>query len=176
MKKTTCFPPFNEIPPVIISLLSHFQSYAETRALFLAQLGLPSSCRDPFSEFSEMLAAALLNATLADSRIQTGYDLIRPNGRKVQVKYLSNPSGKWINEHPLRFPDGVDEYALVVFESLQVKSVLVFRQETINQVCALLRKKHPDQDRTLQFTQRNYKTILARRAEFAALDVEIFEF
>lgn len=161
---------------IITSLLTNFQTYSEARRLFLEQLELPTSCRDPLSEFSEMLVAALLNATLANSRVQKDYDLTRLNGNKVQVKYLSNPAGKWINEHPLRFPEGVHEYALVVFVNLQLETVLIFNSETLTQVCALLGKKHPDQDKTLQFTRRNYETILARRDKFTSLGMEVYRF
>jgi hypothetical protein len=94
----------------------------------------------------------------------------------VQVKYLSNPAGKWINEHPIRFPEGVHEYALVVFVNLQLETVLIFNSETLTQVCALLGKKHPDQDKTLQFTRRNYETILARRDKFTSLGMEVYRF
>ena len=116
---------------VVDELVSQFQSYSKSRSRFLEQLNLSKSCRDPLAEFSEVLVGKLLNATLADSRVQKGYDLVKPNQRLVQVKYLCNPSGNWINEHPIKFPDSVDEYALVIFVSLQLESVLVFQRETL---------------------------------------------
>ena len=145
----------NSLSSSIIELLSQFQAYSKARSQFLEQLNLSKSCRDPLAEFSEILLSKILNATLADSRVQKGYDLIRPNQRLVQVKYLLNPSKVWINEHPIKFPPLVDEYALVIFISLQLESVLIFQRETLSQVCALLAKAHPNQDTTLQFTRRN---------------------
>ena len=160
----------------VAGLLSQFQIYSQSRSQFLEQLNLSKSCRDPLAEFSEVLVGKILNATLADSRVQKGYDLIKPNQRLVQVKYLCNPSRTWINEHPLKFPDSVDEYALVVFVSLQLESVLVFQRETLGQVCSLLGKTHPNQDTTLQFTRRNYETILTKKSEFEKLGLEVYRF
>lgn len=122
----------NSLPSSVIELLSEFQAYSKARSQFLDQLNLSKSCRDPLAEFSEILVGKILNATLADSRVQKGYDLIRPNQRLVQVKYLLNPSRSWINEHPIRFPPLVDEYALVIFISLQLESVVVFHRETLS--------------------------------------------
>ncbi len=166
----------NSFSSGVVELLSQFESYSKSRGRFLEQLNLSKSCRDPLAEFSEVLVGKLLNATLADSRVQKGYDLIKPNQRLVQVKYLCNPSRNWINEHPVKFPDSVDEYALVIFVSLQLESVLVFQRETLWQVCALLGKTHPNQDTTLQFTRRNYENIISGKSEFEKLGLEIFRF
>jgi hypothetical protein len=160
----------------VADLLAHYRDYAQNRKKFLAVSGLPDSCRDPLAEFSEILAAAVLNASKADSRVQKGYDLTRTNGRKVQVKYLCNPSRGWINEHYVYFADGVDDYALVIFEGLDLRSVIVFARESISQVTALLKKRHPNRDLSIQFTQQNYRTILARQAEFLGLGIELHQF
>lgn len=161
---------------VVDELVSQFQNYSKSRSRFLEQLHLSKSCRDPLAEFSEVLVGKLLNATFADSRVQKGFDLVKPNRRLVQVKYLCNPSGNWINEHLIKFPDSVDEYALVIFVSLQLESVLVFQRETLGQVCALLGKAHPNQDITLQFTRRNYEKILSEKSKFEKLGLEIHRF
>jgi hypothetical protein len=166
----------NSLSNGIAELLSQFQNYSKARGQFLEQLNLSKSCRDPLAEFSEILVGKLLNATLADSRVQKGFDLIRPNQRLVQVKYLLNPSRVWINEHPLKFPPMVDEYALVIFIALQLETVLVFHRENLSQVCSLLAKAHPNQDTTLQFTRRNYETILSKKSEFEKLGLEVFRF
>jgi len=166
----------NSLPSNVIELLSQFQIYSKSRSQFLEQINLSKSCRDPLAEFSEVLVGKILNATLADSRVQKGYDLIKPNQRLVQVKYLCNPSRNWINEHPIKFPDTVDEYALVIFVSLQLESVLVFQRETLSQVCSLLAKAHPNQDTTLQFTRRNYETILSKKSKFEKLGLEVYSF
>ena len=166
----------NPFSSSVVELLSQFQIYSKARGQFLEQLNLSKSCRDPLAEFSEILVGKILNATLADSRVQKGYDLIRPNQRLVQVKYLLNPSRVWINEHPIIFPSTVDEYALVIFVALQLEAVLVFQRETLSQVCSLLAKAHPNQDTTLQFTRRNYETILSEKSKFEKLGLEVYRF
>lgn len=134
------------------------------------------SCRDPFSEFSEIIVAQLKQATHASSRVQKGYDLISKEGKFIQVKYLSNPDNKWINEHPIVFDEDLSEYALVIFVGLKLESIIIFPRETLGKVCRHLGKKHPKQETTLQFTQRNYKMILDNEDTFASFGVEVFQF
>ena len=160
----------------VSELLEQFQAYASARVSFLSQLQQDKSCRDPLAEFSEVLVALLLGAKRAASRVQKGYDLIKLNGRRVQVKYLANPSTGWINWHTVHFTENNEDYALAVFVAFQLQSVLVFPRETISQVCNLLGKRHPHQDTALQFTERNHKVILADPLRFEALGVEIFQF
>ena len=156
-------------------LLTHLRTYSRARADFLEQLGCAQSCRDPFAEFSEILVAQVLQASMAPSRVQKGYDLVRSSGRRIQVRYLCNPNGQWVNRHVVHFTDEINDYALVVFVELQVESVLIFPRETIWQVCRLLGKRHPNQDSTLQFTERNYETILAEQSRFQTLAMEIYQ-
>ncbi|MBO3739487.1 hypothetical protein [Actinoplanes flavus] len=69
---------------------------------------------------------ALLGGELAASRVQAHWDLELPGGSKVQVKYLANPAGRWVNEHTVRRPAGeVQQYALVLFEAFAVVGVVV---------------------------------------------------
>ncbi len=157
-------------------LLALYRGYTQSRKQFLAAMGLPTSCRDPLAEFSEILVAKLLDAKMAGSRVQKGYDMVKPDDRRVQVRYLCNPSQGWINEHYVYFAGGVDDYALVIIEGLDLSSVLLFPRETIGQVATLLKKRHPKRDISIQFTQRNYRTILAKQSDFAGLGVEIYRF
>ena len=157
------------------SLRAAFQDYVKARQRFLETIGTPTSCRDPLAEFSERLAAEVLDASIASSRVQKGYDLIRRStGRKVQVKYLCNPSERWINEHHIRFPEGVEEYALVVFERLHLRAILVFPRENLEAINAVLKKRHGRQATELQFTRRNFQTICMAQDKFKALGVEIY--
>lgn len=158
------------------NLLEQYQAYANARMRFLSQIDQVKSCRDPLSEFSEVLVAHLLEAKLPTSRVQKGYDLIRPNGRRVQVKYLSNPSIGWINWHTIYFTELNEDYALAVFVTFSLKSILVFPCETIEIVCKCLGKYHAYQDTTLQFTERNHNYILNNPEIFKELGVEIFRF
>lgn len=154
--------------------ISSYQIYAEARRQFLRTLGCDDSCRDPLSEFAERLVNQQLDGTLASSRVQEGYDLVTPNGRRVQVKSLANPSGTWRNGHTLVFSDNIDDYAVVFFEDLEVRAIIVFCRETLSQVCAALKKRHANQDKTLHIYQANLNTILANPTAFAALGVTCY--
>ena len=159
----------------VTDLISHFRAYAQARVAFLSLLHRPASNRDPLAEFSEFLVARLLHGTLAPSPTQKGYDLKR-DGSTVQVRYLANTGHAWVNEHHVIFTKDVDEYALVVFIGLELQAVLVFKRETIGQVCNLLGKKHPNQHTSLQLTKRNYDRILAEPAKFASVGLEVRTF
>jgi len=152
------------------------RAYAEARRQFLSSFGRGDSCRDPLTEFSEHVVQTLLDATRAKSRVQKGYDLIRPNGRFVEVRSLSNPTAAWErNEHAVVLSDTHHDYALVVFEEFLVRAVLVFPRETLADVCLLLKKRHGDTHRQLQFTRVNFETILANKPEFEQLGVLVFQ-
>ena len=109
---------------------------------------------------------------MAQSRVQKGWDFTDGEGRRVQVRYLSNPAGPWVNEHLVDFRgDGCDRYALVLFEALDLVAMIVFDREGLERVCAALKKRHPRQDLTLQFTSANYRAIAAEPECFVGLGV-----
>jgi hypothetical protein len=151
-----------------------FLAYSNARRQFLQSIGCEDSCRDPLAEFAERLVHQQLGGTLADSRVQKGFDLICPSGRRVQVKYLANPLGRWRNEHIIAFSDETDDYALLILEAFDIRALLVFRRETLGHVCAALKKKHPNQAEVLQFTQVNFNQIISRSDEFERLGVRMF--
>ena len=153
---------------------SLFRTYCEARRQFLRALGCDDSCRDPLSEFAERLVRDQLAGTLASSRVQKGHDLITPDGRRVQVKYLANPSGAWRNGHTVDFGGGMDDYAVVFFEGLGIRAILLFRRETIGSVCALLKKRHLNQDRTLQLGQVDFNKIVGNARLFEAIGVSCY--
>ena len=148
--------------------------YSTARAEFLRELGVAGSNRDPLAEFSEYFAVSLLGGRLADSRVQKGYDLIDAQGRYVQVRYLANAAERWVNEHLVIFDEGLDAYALLIFENLAPTGMVVFPRAAVSAVGAALGKRHPNQDRTLQLTQANWLALLARQAEFVALGLAFF--
>lgn len=148
-------------------------TYRAARKEFLRALNCTGSCRDPLSEFSESLVCELLDGTLAKSRTQPAYDLIDGNGRRVQVRYLSNPSADWRNEHEVKFTEVIDDYAVVFFEDLDLRAAILFPRETIAAVCGKLGKKHRDRDRTLQLTSVNFQKLLAAPDDFSKLGVRI---
>jgi len=149
-------------------------TYGAARREFLVALGIPASNRDPLAEFSERLVAELVGGRLADSRVAKGYDVVDPDGRKIQVRYLANPEGAWVNEHLVTFDDDLDFYALVIVEALEPTAVTCFARHTLAQVCAQLGKRHPQQERTLQLTRVNAKALLVDRAQFAPLGVRVW--
>jgi hypothetical protein len=157
-------------------LIKHFQEYRRARLALLDILGYPHSNRDPLAEFSERLVASLLGGRLAESRVEKGYDVVTPEGRRVQVKYLANPDGTWVNEHTVKFTADMDAYAVVFFANLRPATVLIFQRKGCVAVAAALSKHHPAQETTLQLTQRNYEQILRQCDRFAALGVDVFNF
>lgn len=152
-------------------LVAAMSVYRAARRDFLEALGIPISNRDPLAEFSERLVTELVGGRLADSRVAKGYDVIDTQECKIQVRYLANPEGRWINEHLVKFDEGVDFYALVIVEALEPRAVILFARQTLQDVCVLLGKRHPNQDVTLQLTQLNVKALLADQAGFKALGV-----
>jgi hypothetical protein len=75
----------------IAELVSAIERYRTARLAFLNVLGVAISNRDPLAEFSERLVAALPGGSVADSRTQKGYDVVAPQGERIQVKFLANP-------------------------------------------------------------------------------------
>lgn len=151
-----------------------FKNYIVARKQLLKAIGCTNSNRDPLSELSEHIAKRLLGGELAASRVQKDFDLIRKNGKKVQVKYLANSLSKWINEHKIEFKKGMDEYALIIFENLYPKTLICFKKEFLSEVCKKLRKSHSNQSTTLQFTQKNYNIILSDKGTFESVGMEVF--
>jgi len=156
-------------------LLEVLAGYRQGRRRLLVALGCSASNRDPLAEFSERLVAGLLGGRLAASRVQKGHDLVTLAGETVQVRYLANVSGGWVNEHTVSFEEHLDRYALVVFEDFDPKAVLVFPREAMGVICAMLGKRHPNQARTLQLTQRNYRQFLTERERFEQVGMKILQ-
>jgi hypothetical protein len=152
------------------TLLAALGTYRAARKEFLSALGCQGSNRDPFAEFAEHVALAVVGGEMAKSRVQKGWDFTDTDGRRVQVRYLANPDGRWVNEHLVDFRgEGCDRYALVLFEALDLVGIVVFEREAIAQLGAALKKRHPGQGEMLQFTAANFRSIAAEPERFAAL-------
>lgn len=158
-----------------LGIVRAMATYRAARRLFLNELGVPASNRDPLAEFSERLVATLVGGRLADSRVAKGYDVVDPEGYKIQVRYLANPAGGWVNGHLVDFDDGLDRYALVLVEALEPKAVICFARETLSDVCARLRKRHAHQERTLQLTRANAEALISDRSGFVPLKVRVWK-
>jgi hypothetical protein len=156
------------------ALLEALAKYRAARTDFLDALGCRGSNRDPFAEFGECLALVAIGGSMATSRTQKGWDFTDPAGQRVQVRYLANPQGPWVNEHLVDFRSGgCDRYALLVVEAFEPKALLVFDGDHMASVGAALGKRHGDQERTLQLTQVNYKALMAAPGAFAELGVQV---
>lgn len=158
-------------PQRFTALLDALAVYGVARQALLAELRLPATNRDPLAEVSEQLVQALLGGNLAASRVQPHWDLTLPDGAKVQVKYLANPSGSWVNEHVVRVSDGVQYYALVLFEAFTVVGVLILTTARLAAVHAALGKRHLRGEAELQLTRRNWQAIRDEPKRFRELGV-----
>jgi hypothetical protein len=162
--------------PSVDRLLEALRLYRSARDEFLTALGCSGSNRDPFSEFAERVALAAIGGTLAASRTQKGWDFEDLAGRRVQVRYLANPIGPWVNGHVVDFRGGgCDRYALVFFEGLDAKTLVVFDHTRMADVGRALGKRHPDQENTLQMGQANYRAILINPDRFRDVGVQIVD-
>jgi hypothetical protein len=148
-------------------------SYRKARHAMLESLGLADSNRDPIAEFSEHFVATLMGGMPAADRVQPRWDIELPNGKLVQVKYLANPAGRWVNEHRVASIDGVDWYVVVLFEAFDVVGVVGFPND-LGEVCRRLEKRHGDLDRTLQFTRRNWLSIRESPHQFVEVGMRVW--
>jgi hypothetical protein len=155
-------------------LIGAYRRYAKARRAFLETLQRANSCRDPLAELSERLVHRLLGGTAAVSRVKKGYDLVRSDGRRVQITYLANPAPKWVNHHHIRFDGRADDHALVIFEGMELIAILCFPREAIAEVCKRLGKRHPNQERSLQLTQLNYQAIIDDAGSFEKLNMRVY--
>jgi hypothetical protein len=165
--------------PVLTQLLEEMSSYRRARLALLAALGvaaMQASNRDPLAEFSEVLSASLHGGRLADSRVQKGYDVIAASGERVQVRFLANASGTWVNGHVIQVIPDVERYDLVVFENLTPIALLSFPLSNLDAIAMALRKRHPETDRTIQLTRANVRQMMETPQTFEALGARISAF
>ncbi|MFI6762807.1 hypothetical protein ACIBF5_27105 [Micromonospora sp. NPDC050417] len=161
-------------PQRLATLLGALDDYRQARRALLTALRLPASNRDPLAELSEHLVQALLGGELAPSRVQAHWDLTLPDHARVQIKYLANPDGRWVNEHVVRAHPDVAFYALVLFEAFSVTGVLILPTAQLGAVHLELGKRHLRGDAELQLTRRNWQTMRDEPARFRALGVRIW--
>jgi len=154
--------------------LSAFLSYRTGRLKFLAQIGCAESNRDPLAEASEYLVALLTGGELVKNRVQKGYDVVGSDGKRIQVKYLANPLNENKNGHTIQFPNEADLYAVVVFENLLPRSVLVFTRESVGPVYDRLGKRHKGRGYRLELTKANTETIALNAQEFRAMGIAVY--
>jgi hypothetical protein len=157
------------------SILTVYHRYVEARQSLLdaLQLGRRSN-RDPLSEFSEWLVAALVGGTLAESPVQPDWDVKTLEGEKIQVRYLANSAERWVNEHEIRVNERMDSYAIVIFEELLPEAVIIFPARNLETVSTALGKWHGDIHIALHFTQANYRYIRNNASRFRTLGVRLY--
>lgn len=152
------------------SVQTAFKHYIQARKTLLAELQLKSN-RDPLAEFSEWLVMDLVGGVFASSRVQEAWDVQTSKGERIQVKYLANAAGKWVNEHTVKVDDRMDSYGLIIFEDFWPQAVLIFPVRKLAAIGTKLGKRHDRLGSTLQFTQANYRRIVKNVAEFENEDL-----
>jgi hypothetical protein len=160
----------------VAELLGGLAEYRTARQRLLRLLDVSVSNRDPLSEFSEHLVAAITGGTLPVNRNQPGWDVLQPDGTTVQVKYLANVStGSWVNWHPVRRIEGVDWYAVVVIEDFSVVGVVMFPIDQLGPIGATLGKrgKQPLVD-GWDLTRTSWQQIRDHPDTFRGLGVQVF--
>jgi hypothetical protein len=151
-----------------------FRAYSKARREFLEAIGCPGSCRDPLGEFAERLVRDQLKGVLAPSRTQQAHDVIAPDGRRVQVKCLSNPLDGWRNDHVVEAGDSRDDYAVVAFNGLTLRAIVVFRLADLPKVYLELGKRHGKKDTTLHLGTGAPAKIISDPARFEPFGVTCF--
>lgn len=166
-----------EVSSETISLLSAWDAYRTMRRWLLSQTARPTSNRDPLVEFSEQLVALTVGGQLAPSPVQKDHDIVGPTGEYIQVRCLTNPSATWVNGHEVSFGANKDinQYAVVFFEDLSPRAIMIFAKGCTSAVCQTLHKTHPNQEWTIQLTRANYQQILKEADVFRNLGVDIYE-
>jgi len=160
--------------PNLSHVISVYERYVEARNALLSELHLQSN-RDPLSEFSEWIVAAIVGGTLATSRVQKGWDVITPKGEQIQVKYLANPADHWVNEHEIFInKEFMDSYAIVFFEALLPKSIIIFSANDLASVGKALNKRHGNLETYLSLTHVNYRQILSNAIWFKSVGVSVY--
>lgn len=156
-------------------LLDALADYARARSGLLAQLGRTASCRDPLAEVSELLVCSLLPATVVAAQRGEDPHLVTAGGERVQVRHLATPAdAPWESEHLVEFRSGGAElYALVTYEGLAPRAVLVFSRRTLAAVRERLGGRREEREATLRLTERDYRQLLGQREAFAALGVAV---
>ncbi len=159
------------IDPEIVSLLPR---YVDARQSLLRAVGATNSNRDPLSELAETVVAQLLDGVPAKNRVNKGWDLKRSDERTVEVKYVANGSGSWINGHDIRFPAGRDEHALVLIVDLVPQVLLVFDQASATRCYEGLKKYHDrHDDQRLLITPEMLKKIWKKDLDLSTFSVEV---
>lgn len=163
------------VPDKSADLQETWALYREARLNLLSAMGMPQSCRDPRSEYAEVLVAHLVGGTLADNRVQKDWDVREPNGDRIQVKHLANAAtGGWVNWLTIEPNDGMEWLAIVLFLDLSPVAVYMFPSGDLTPICQALRKRHGDQAKKLEFTKTNHRDISADPAKYEALGMRVF--
>jgi hypothetical protein len=105
---------------------------------------------------------------------RVGWDVRGPDDERIQVKYLANPVGRWVNEHEIRVNERMDSYAIVIYEALLPQAVIVFPKYNLEVVGAPLGKRSSNLDIGFWFTQANYRHVCNEIAIFNTLGIRLY--
>jgi hypothetical protein len=156
-------------------LINLFLKYRNERKNILKTIEREKSNRDPLCEFAEKIASVILDARRAENPVQKGFDMIDNQGKKIDVKFLSNPKDSWVNWHVIYASDLRDQEALVYYEDLEPKFMFVFELERIGKLTKALGKRHKDLDTSLQFTKTDYIKLTSDPKKYKEYGVKVFD-
>jgi hypothetical protein len=162
-----------EIDPKIVDT---FRDYVAVRKQLLESVEAEGSNRDPLAELAERMAAVLLDAVPAKSRVNKGWDVRRRDGRTVEVKYVANSSDSWVNGHDVSFPPGRDEHALVVIVNLVPQFLLVFNEVSATRCYEGMKKSHDrGHDKKLGITPEMLRDMWNGKLDLTRFSVEVLK-
>jgi hypothetical protein len=158
-----------------VELIQQFDEYVTCRNRYLRTLNLSSSNRDPGYEFAEHFIAAIVGGKLADSRVQSGWDVMRPDRRTIQVRTLWNTHvNTWLNEHTIKFPQSADEYVLVIFLNHKPRWIVAMDRSAMPVLRTLLKKTNKAKSE-ITLTASNLKAMCDRPQDFEDIGVRVIE-
>ena len=149
--------------------------YCEARRELLKAVGVSDSCRDPLAEFAEWIVARWTNGRLADSRVERGYDVISSDGRKLQIKCLSNPAHVARNGIVVRIPPEADDFVVVWYKDLTLQAIVLMPRKSFADVYTRLGKRHSEPGERLDLYEADIDRMLKSHTEFTSLGVRIWK-
>lgn len=131
---------------------------------------------DPIPRYAEALVCVLLGSRPSERRNQPGWDAVRPDGRKVQIKVLRNPS-QYEGPNALKL-DGsaaTNEFAVVFVVNYHPELIVIIPKDRVSDVYNVLGKRHAGAGSklTLRHTDRRKFTHPGNSDVLAKLGVEM---
>ena len=151
-----------------------YDHYRMARTVFLRKLNAFNSQREPRSELAEHLVAAEIDGLLSADRNQPNWDVLGPNGERVQVKTLSNATSNFMtNLIVLPFKGECTHCALLIFGAHWLQTMIIFPRKSLPELRTRFRKRHGNEETELHITQVNLRDVEENPDEFKSLGVQV---